>query len=151
MEQLGRPHLAGVVAVSASGGWTAPSEYELWRDSLMIAATAALAWPDETSLRTLALEVRTVLREGIQGYRFEDQVRDLTVKNLALGSQIGAALSIHRPCHTAETESWVCGRHADPEHDGYYRDPPVCGECVNGDENPVPYPCPTARALGATR
>jgi hypothetical protein len=61
-----------------------------------------------------------------------------------------AVLKIHAPCHTAETKAWECGRHSDPEHDGFYRLPPVCGDCVDGDENAVEWPCPTAQALGVT-
>jgi hypothetical protein len=136
--------------VVAGGYW--PSEYELWRDALMIAATSALAWPDETSLRTLAMETRSLLREGTAGrVGFDVQYRELHVEWRSLLDQVTAALAIHHPCHTAETEPWVCGRHSDPEHDGYYRLPAVCVECVDGDENPVPYPCPTAQALGVTR
>lgn len=45
----------------------------------------------------------------------------------ALQAQVAAALAIHRPEH------------------GVY-----CGHCIGSDEEAIPWPCPTAQALGVT-
>ena len=64
--------------------------------------------------------------------------------------RIAAALQIHRPCHTDDTEPWRCehGHYDDALETGIPDVPPVCIECIGGDDNHFPYPCPTARALG---
>lgn len=91
------------------------------------------------------------LREQVYGDEIVDaEIVDWPEQVAALESQRLTALEIHHPCHTAETEPWICGRHSDPEHDGYYRNPAVCVDCVDGDENAITYPCPTAQALGVT-
>lgn len=60
------------------------------------------------------------------------------------GQAIAAALNIHRPCHSAETE---CGR----SH--YVRtETPECIGCGYGSsDQTTEWPCATAQALGATR
>ena len=70
---------------------------------------------------------------------------------------IAAALAIHYPCHTADTEPFGCltGHSGclDPRlPDGEYgkaTEPTICMECTY-DDRIVTYPCPTAQALGIT-
>jgi hypothetical protein len=73
---------------------------------------------------------------------------DPTVR--VLQKQINAALAIHRPCHSAVTEPWHCERgHIDEACiTGIPDVPAVCVECTDGNDDHLPYPCPTARALG---
>jgi hypothetical protein len=87
--------------VVVSGGYSAPSEYELWRDALMITATAMRreSYPDKASLRTLAWETRDLLREETAGrVDFAVQYRELHVEWRSLLDQVTAALAIHHPC-----------------------------------------------------
>jgi len=69
--------------------------------------------------------------------------------------QRAAALAIHRPCHTADTEPYGC-QHG---HQGFDEDtgsisgvpdqPAECMACTYDDRTYV-WPCPTAQALGVT-
>jgi hypothetical protein len=64
-------------------------------------------------------------------------------------ARISAALAIHTPCHTAQSEPFACMYcHWDDEGrpDGQ---PAVCLSCTY-DDRTVTYPCPTALALGVT-
>jgi hypothetical protein len=69
---------------------------------------------------------------------------------LNLQDHILAALTIHRPCHDENTEPWHCEHgHADEAcKTGIPDRPAVCVECTDGNEDHLPYPCPTAVALG---
>lgn len=64
-------------------------------------------------------------------------------------ARIDAALAIHAPCHTADSKPYECTVHACP---GCGRPDPgtraVCEACTY-DDREVPWPCPTATALGA--
>ena len=62
--------------------------------------------------------------------------------------RIAAALTIHAPCHTATTKPWDCSRHADLDRNGLPSGEADCVDCIDCSENPIPYPCPTALALG---
>ena len=64
---------------------------------------------------------------------------------------IDAALTIHAPCHTATTPDYGCteghigdGSTGRPDADQHA----LCVACTYDDRS-VPWPCPTATALGA--
>lgn len=61
-----------------------------------------------------------------------------------LQARIGAALAIHRPCHTSSVGPYSgcpCGQRQAGR-------PAVCEACTRGGHH-EPWPCPTVRALGA--
>jgi hypothetical protein len=72
-----------------------------------------------------------------------------------LQAHINAALAIHRPCHTDQTPPWKCERShygdmtVTDEQLGKATEPAVCIDCIDVWQDRVPWPCPTARALGA--
>lgn len=65
---------------------------------------------------------------------------------------IAPVLEIHRPCHHEGTQPWGCehGHYDDAFETGIPDRPAVCVECTDGNEDHLPYPCPTVRALGVT-
>lgn len=81
---------------------------------------------------------------------FEQQCRSLHVEWRTLVDQVTAALAIHHPCHSVhpwKTVEDACERsHYEPA------ETPECVGCgYDSYEIPWPWPCATARALGATR
>jgi len=72
-----------------------------------------------------------------------------------LETQRAAALAIHRPCHTADTEPYGCqhGHQGFDENTGAISgvpdQPAECMACTY-DDRTYAYPCPTAQALGVT-
>lgn len=62
-----------------------------------------------------------------------------------------AAVAIHRPCHTPETEPWGCEwGHGQDDTGLPGPDEPAKCTCCTYDDRTVTWPCPTAQALGST-
>ena len=73
--------------------------------------------------------------------------------HVALVAQRAEAVALHSPCHTAQTKPWEC-THAHHGYESPANGVPAddqtaqCTICTDGNESPLPYPCPTAWILG---
>lgn len=116
--------------------------------------------PDDETLRPAARAVYDLFLVGDSDtypggirasdvYSCDELERVLAAVRTAI---VASVLAIHAPCHTTETKPWECKHgHADEFMvTGIPDVPAVCTECTDGNDDFLPYPCPTVRALGGT-